>query len=139
MLLQRWSKMIRFKIEIVHVVSWISSSIEYNTGTQSKSFGIFMKITSSIYLNVKLNDLAYLIFGFLTSVGNNSDSYENKERFFYRNTDNFVKYIYLQIQQIFFSMKNLPSTDHSFLCITSVTFLFTKTKYAVRYHKLKDL
>ena len=60
--------------EAVSVVSLISSSGGYINGTQSGKFGLFMERTSSIYLKVKLNNLASLILLFLTSVWRNSDS-----------------------------------------------------------------
>ena len=60
------------------VVSLISSSGGYINGTQSEKFGLFKERTSSIYLKVKLNNLASLILLFLTSVWRNSDSYESR-------------------------------------------------------------
>ena len=47
------------------VVSLIQSSEGDINGNQSEKFGLLMKRTSSLYLNLKLNDLASLIFLFL--------------------------------------------------------------------------
>ena len=83
----------------------------------------------SLYLNVKFNDSASLIF--LISVCRISDLNERKEKWqgeahssFPYECLHFIKKFYLQISML--SIRN--STHHMFLCVAYFTFVFTINK-----------
>ena len=91
-----------------------------------------MERTSSIYLNVKLNDLASLIFLFLTSVLGKYDLYENKK-------------VTRRVAQLFpllktFNFKILKSFifQHCGICDHKITHLTLKHNIIVLFYRIRS-
>ena len=100
--------------EAVSVVSFIFNSWGYIIGISK-----VWERTSSIYLKLKLDNLASLIFLFLTSVSRNSDSYENKKRSARRGAQ------FVPIGMLITCWKSLPLNSTNMLSIRNSRILIT--------------